>query len=596
MAPIEHDTGHWPDLFKVRRTIAVVDIVESVRLIAQYEDDVIDRWRRFVQDARDSVLPRHEGRMVKSLGDGMLLEFRTVLHAVHAVWELHQRIATYNADTPSHAHLYLRAGIHESDIVVDELDVYGAGVNLAARLATLAGPGETIASPQARDNLIDGLDVEIEDLGNCYLKNVPTPQRAFRLGPVGQQSVLWTDDSAGAHDRISVAVLPFTTHSSDESQAILGDVLADDLITQLSRQKPLQVVSRLSTTGFRRGHLQLATVADKLGSNYVVHGSCMISGDGFRLRAQLVDARSQEVVWADALDGLITEVLMGQSTLVGQLTEHICQAMVNGEVRRALTMPLPTLQSFTILLGAIALMYRLSLHDFERSREMLSYLVERHPRATAPRAWLGKWHILRVAQGWSDNPQADAQAAHRIVERALELDPQHGLALSIDGMICAYINKDLARAAERYDAAIHANPSESLAWVGHSGLHAYGGRGEEAVTCAMTAQRLSPLDPMKFYYDNFTSMALLTNGDFAGAIDYGHRSLRTNRIHGSTLRILAIAQQLDGQEEAAQRTVQELRQLEPALTAAGFLDRYPGARAPHAAVYANALRAAGLPA
>ncbi len=596
MAPIEQENSTWSTLTKVRRVIAVLDMVESVRLVANFEDDVIGRWRQFVQDVREHVLPAHQGRLVKSLGDGLMLEFPSALDAVNAVWKAHQRISACNEGCRPGAEIWLRAGIHESDIVVDDLDVYGAGVNLAARLATLAGPGETIASAQVRDNLVDGLDVDIQDLGPCYLKNMEAPQRAFRVGPVGDSSSAWRDLSAGAHERVSVAVLPFAVQSRESAANILGDVLADDLIAQLSRQKPLQVVSRLSTTGFRDRHQNLDTVAERLGTHYVVHGTCVVDGESFRLRVQLVDTRTHEVVWSDICDGHIRDVLMGDGAWVARLTENICNALVGGEVQRALTEPLPTLQSYTILLGAISLMYRLSMTDFERSREMLNYLIERHPRATAPRAWLGKWHVMRVAQGWTQDPQADAHAAHRSVDRALQLEPHHGLALAIDGMICAYINKDFGCAAARYRAAIQANPNESLAWVGQSGLHAYSGDGDEAVACAMQAQRLSPLDPMKFYYDNFTSMALLAQGDCSGAIRYGLRSLRSNRTHGSTLRILAIAQQMEGQASEASNTVQEMLRLEPGLTVSRWMERYPGAQAPHAQAYAQALLGAGMPA
>ncbi|MCW5632557.1 MAG: hypothetical protein KIT17_04405 [Rubrivivax sp.] len=589
------EAAPWPELSRVRRAVAVVDVVESVRLMLQHENSVIERWRRFVREVRDEVLPATGGRLVKSLGDGLLIELPNVRSAVQAALEMHHRIAAYNAGVVSGAALSLRAGVHESEIVVDELDVYGAGVNLAARLAALAGPGETVVSPEARDALVDGLDVEIEDLGECFMKNVNHAQRAFRVGPAGRAPLVWSPASAGGDERPSIAVLPFSG-GDDAGQAVLGDVLADDLTTRLARHKPLLVISRLSTAAFAARRVDLPAVCELLRCRYVVHGSCVGTGsDSFRVRVQLLDGRSQEVLWADAMAGRIGPVLRGEDELVGALAEQVFQALVAGEVRRATTMPLPTLESYTILLGAVALMHRLSRADFERARDMLAYLIERHPRATGPRAWLGKWHVLRVAQGWSPDPAADASAAHGVVQRALELEPTHGLALAIDGLVCAYINKDLERAGQRYDAAIAANPSESLAWVFRSGLHTYRSEGEQAVACAERAQQLSPLDPFRYYYDNFSSMAALLVGDHASAITFGERSLRTNRTHGSTMRILAIAQVLGGRLDDARRTIAELRALEPGLTVSRFRERYPGNREPHAQVWADALREAGLP-
>lgn len=593
MTPID-DGSRVTGFVRTHRAIVVVDVVDSVRLIRDYEDDVIDRWRRFVDEVRTQVLPQQGGRMVKSLGDGMLLEFDTVPGSVRAALDLQQRIGSYNLGGSPQAELFLRVGVHDADVVLDDIDIYGAGVNLAARLATLAGPGETIISPQARDALVAGLDVDIEDLGDCYLKHFSEPQRAYRAGPVGRRATMWPGTEAGAADRVGIAVIPFTVHG--DGPPLLGEILADDLIAQLSRLPQLHVISRLSTTAFRDREHDLGTLLASLGCRYVAHGSCTLVGGKVRLRASLVDCRDAGVIWADLLEADVAGVLDGESPLVENLLTSICHALVEVEVRRATTMPLPSLQSYTILLGAIATMHRLSLRDFERSREMLQYLIERHPRATAPRAWLGKWHVMRVAQGWSHDPVADSNQARQVVGQALALDPQHSLALAIDGLICAYINRDLATAGARYEAATQANPSEGLAWLFQSALHSYVAEGASAVACALRAQRLSPLDPMRYYYDNFISTAKLSAGDYAGAIEYGQRSLRANRKHGSTLRILAIAQVFEGRFDDARASVAALLLVEPSMSASRFLDRYPGAAAAHAQSYAQALRAAGLPA
>lgn len=582
------------DLVRVHRALLVVDVVESVRLLLTHEDDVIDRWRRFVAEVRADVLPKHSGRMVKSLGDGMLLEFENVIGAVSAALELHDRVRAYNAGHAPSSELHLRAGVHNADIVVDELDVYGAGVNLAARLSALAGPDETIISPAARDSIVPGLDIDVEDLGECYLKHFTEPQRAYRAGPVGSHSVMWSGSAVGSAEAVSVAVIPFPSNGTGQT-AFLGDALADDLIAQLSRVPQLHVISRLSTTAFRDRSADPQALLHALGCQYALHGTCAYTGDKVRVRAQLTDCVSRNVLWADAFDARVADMLGGASPLVDRLARDACAALVEAEIHRSQTTPLPSLQSYTILLGAIALMHRLSPRDFERSREMLLYLCDRHPRATSPRAWLGKWHVMRVAQGWSQDRHADAQQARQVVAQALDLEPEHSLALAIDGLVCAYISKDLNAAAQRYDASIRSNPSESLAWLFQSALHSYANRGELAVECAMRAQRLSPLDPMKYYYDNFTSTAMLSANDYEGAIRFGKSSLRANRTHGPTLRILAIAQVLAGRVEDARATIQEMLVVEPALSVSGFLERYPGATAPHAAQYADALRAAGLP-
>ena len=179
MAVPTNDGMQWPELQRSRRTIVVVDVVESVRLMQAHEADVIDRWRRFVNEVRGEVLITHGGRLVKSLGDGMLLEFANVPSAVAAALDMQQRIVPYNEAREATAAILLRIGLHTADVVVDDLDIYGTGVNLAARLAGLADPGGIVASAEVRDQLVPGLSAEVEDLGDCYLKHMAEPQRHF---------------------------------------------------------------------------------------------------------------------------------------------------------------------------------------------------------------------------------------------------------------------------------------------------------------------------------------------------------------------------------------------------------------------------------
>ena len=585
----------WPEFTRARRALVVVDVVESVRLMQAHESEVIDRWRRFVHEVQTQVLPQHGGRLVKSLGDGMLLEFESVPPAVAAALEIQKRIEPYNAGLEADAAMYLRIGAHAADVIVDELDVYGSGVNLAARLAPLAGPGEIVVSASVRDALVPGLDAEVEDLGECYLKHVNEPCRAYRIGALSSRSMVWTPAAAGALDRASVAVIPFTLRGALRDADMLGEALADDLIAELSRLSQLHVLSRLSTTVFRNRDAPLELIARTLRPNYVVHGSYVVSGGSVRVLAQAVDAHDGSVIWADTLDAPVADALFGRSAIVERMVQGVCHGLVGAEVNRALTLPLPTLASYTILLGAVSLMHMLDAREFERARGMLQYLLERHPRATAARAWLGKWHVMRVAQGWSPDPAADALQARAIVGQALDIEPTNALALAIDGLICAYISKDLATAGKRYDDALRSNASESLAWLFRSAWHSYQGQGPPAVDCANRAQRLSPLDPMKYYFDNFTSMALLTADDYEAAIDYGLRSLQANRTHGSTLRILAIAQALSGRLDDARASVAQMRRLEPQISIQRWIDRYPGRDSVRTAQYIEALRAAGLP-
>lgn len=586
----------WPELTKLTKTIVVVDLVESVRLMQLDEAGVIDRWRRFVHEVRHQVLPPFEGRMVKSLGDGMLLEFACVPSGVGAALEIQRRLSHC---MPSHAgetELQLRIGAHHCEVVHDELDIYGSGVNLAARLTTLARPGDIVVSSAVREQLLDDFDAAIEDMGECWLKSLNTPLRAWRIRPPTHRG---SPDGAPTLDatdlRASVAVLPLQNLSGDNSHLLLGEFVAEELTACLSRVPYLAVISSLSTATLRKRVLAVPDIARALGARYLVQGSCMLLDADLRVQVQLIDGTSQAIVWAGSASGSLPELLRGESMAVAALASQLSQALVGAEAALADAKPLPALESYSLLFGAIAKLHRLSAEDFERARVMLEYLAERHPRSPIPNAWLGKWHVMRIGQGWSPDPGSDGKRAAWHTATALDLEPKHPLSLTLDGFVAGYVRKDFTTAEQRYDAALAANPNESLAWLFKSAMLGYRNCAQEAIASADKALSLSPIDPMRYYFEHFCGLAQLLAGNYAQAIALSEKSLRGNRTHASTLRVLVMAQALSGQQEAARSSATLLREIEPQLTVSSFRARYPGQHAAQVDRLCDALAMAGLP-
>lgn len=590
------DPWPLPELQRARRAIVVVDVVESVRLMQEDESGFIDRWRRFVNQVRTEVLPAHGGRMVKSLGDGMLLEFASVPPAVAAALEILRCAELNNARGPLGKATNLRIGAHIDDVAIDAMDVYGVGVNLAARLTTLAHPGEIVVSAEARDGLTFGIDAQIDDLGDCHVKHLAQPVRAYRIGPPTQPVRL-----AGPHDSLgtawlpALAVVPFRGYGPPGTADVLGDVLADEVIAWLSRAPHLRVISRLSTRAFKDRDTGAMEIGSHLGAVYVLSGTHLGEGDNLVLHAELADARDARVLWADTLRGSVKDLFAGASTLVQQLAVETARAVVCEEVARAGRRAMPSQESYTLLMAAVHLMHRNSRTDFEHGRAMLEHLIDRNPNEPLPRAWMGKWYGIRAAQGWTTNPLDDARQALGHVQRALDSDPANSLAWTIQGLIHSYINKDMASARHAYESALAANPNESLAWLYSATLNAWEDSGNEAVTAARAAQRLSPLDPLKYYYDSLSATAFLVAGEHVTAIELARQSLRLNRSHASTHRTLTIALELAGQHAEAQAAVGELLRLDPGFTVGAFKQRYPGRDAAHAESFCSALAAAGVP-
>jgi adenylate cyclase len=576
------------------RTVLVVDVAESVRLMEESEEDTVSRWRSFVQGVTAGILPAHSGRLVKSLGDGMLIDFPQVQEAVKAAFEIQDACVRANQGMPLGRQMLLRMGIQVSELISDEHDVYGRGVNLAARLATLAGPSEIVVSADVRDQLTPVLDADIEDLGECYLKHIREPVRAYRLGSPGPRPVIEAGDTA-PDLRPTIAVIPFSHRGTEAGHVILGEILADDIISALSHATDLNVISRLSTTVFRGRNATLDEISAHLRASYVLSGAYRTTRDHIVLAAELAEAQSGRVVCGVELKGKITSVLAGTSDLAERIVKQASAALIARELERAQTQPLPTLQIYTLLLSAITLMHRLSLQDFERARQMLDAVIERVPRQAVPRAWLAKWHVLRVQQGWTDDPDEDANRALQCTRRALDIDENCTLALAVDGCVHTNLLKRLDIGLLRYEHALHVNPNDSLAWLFKGTLHAFKGEGEPAVKATQRALKLSPLDPHRYFYDSLAATVECAAKRYDRAIEAAKRSLRLNRKHSSTLRALAVAQWSVGHQDEARATVAELMRLEPGYTISKFLERSPSSEYETGKEWSKALRSAGVP-
>jgi class 3 adenylate cyclase/TolB-like protein/tetratricopeptide (TPR) repeat protein len=557
------------------------------------------RWQAVVEDVASNVLPLHSGRLLKNLERGVLLGFPRVPHAAKAAFDIQRVCDNANAGMPQRRQLLLRMGMQMG--AADEPGA-DAGVDLASRLTTLAGPGEIVVSAEVRDQLTPVLDADVEDLGDCYLKPLTHPVRAYRVGPPGPRPVI---EPAGATGELrpTIAVIPFAARSGEPRHQVLGEVLADQVISSLSRTADMNVISRLSTTAFRGREATVEEVGALLHANYILSGAYHVADAKFTLVAELAETRSGRVVWMDNAKGDVGGIVSGEDEVVDRLVAKVGAAITARELEKALVQPLPTMESYTLLIGAIGLMHRLSRHDFGRARELLETLIERAPRRAIPYAWLANWHVLRVWQGWGGPPRdtwagdwmQDATVALDCTQRALDADPSCSLALAIDGFVRTNLLKQLDVALERYELAIRVNPNDPLAHVLRGALHAFKGEGKQAMRDTQRALRLSPLDPHRYFYESLAATAALSAGRYDRAIELAQKSLRANRMHASTLRAMAIAQWLAGQHEGARKTVAELMKIEPSLTVRSYLERHPAADYETGKTWAKALGDAGVP-
>jgi class 3 adenylate cyclase/TolB-like protein len=610
--------GAGVGLVRQETVVLLVDLVESVRLMQEHEAVAVRRWADFVHTVNAEILPRHRGVLVKSLGDGLLARFEAVPDAVDAAAEMHRTLAAQNADIPEDQHLHLRAGVNAAMAWSDGIDIYGTGVNLAARLATLAGPGETIASASAheqlaaalaslanpgetigsaaaRDELTHGVDASCEDLGNCILKHFDKPVRAYRVGPASPHPILTGRRGYGTAMQPTIAVIPFSARNDAPALFDVGNLIADSVIWRLSKSANLKVISRLSTAVFRGRANDLGQVSAHLGATYVLSGAYVVNAGQIMVTAELSAARNGQVVWTDRLSGEIDDLLRPESELADRIARAVHFAVFDAEVEHILTQPLPTLESYSLLLGSIKLMHRSSRDEFLQTRKILDELINRHARIAAPRAWLGNWYILRVTRGWSEDRTREAAEALSATHAALDRDPSDALALATEGFVYCHLLKDLETARKRCNEAVDVNPSHALGWLYLGTVNAFQGAGAAAVEATRRAMELSPLDPLRYYYESLGATAELSAHQYENAERLARSSLVLNRMHLSTWRALTISLVCQGRMDEARQALAKVLELDPELTVEKYLARMPNAELETGRHWACCLAMAGLP-
>lgn len=575
--------------------VVIADLVGSVPLTEMDLTGTVTRWRKFLADVTYHELPGRGGRVVKMLGDGFLLEFPKPVAAVDCALALHRRIADVNSEIDASRRMQLRVGVHMAEVLADDVDLYGEGAYLAARLMALAAPGETIVSGAVRDDLTDGLDVSLEDLGDRWLKGVDRPVRAFRAWPPDVPPIRSPNQRLLAGSRPSIAVLPFRVLSENPAHRFLGDLLAEDLIGTLSVQSELVVISRLSTAPFRERFYEPRNVAEILGVRYALSGTLQSSGARVRLMAELTDVEVGQAVWAERFEGQIVDIFDLQDQLSRDIAVRVVPLVRQRELARARAKRPENLTAYERTLRAIDHLHRSSAADLEQARQMLEAATTSDPNYAAPHAWLAQYYVRRVGQGGSPDPASDAQSAYRHAEAALERDEGDAWVLSVNGLVAGYLDKNPAKAMTLFDRALAINPSTPSAWVWSTSALAWLDRGDEAVSRAPRAIELSPFDPNRYAFNAMAAVAHAVAGDLEKSIESSRQSIRQNALFASSYRTLAIALALAGRLDEARTAVNQLMKLEPSLTVSGFARRYPGRDSRHAAGFLSALAVAGVP-
>lgn len=585
--------GDSSPLLELETVVVFVDVVESVRLLQRDEKRAIHRLRDLLSTLVSQAVAPCGGEVVERQGDGLLLRFDSTTAAVRCGLSMHEVARGMRPDPDPGEPLQLRVGVHADRLLTDATVLYGNGVNLAARVLQVAGPGETVVTSAVRDTLTDDVDVRIDDLGHCYLKHWNEPIRLWRVWPpqTSFQPRSAAEPSREAPDaRLSIAVLSF--EGSASLTPGLGDFLNGAFVATLARQASLRVTSPLSANRLKGGPEQACTNAGHLAVRYVLTGTMQQLGGRLIVNPQLVDSHRNEVIWADQVMAPLDDWLQPHAEPVQRILADCIRALGEAHIRETLHKPLPQLDSHALMAGAINMMHRASGSELLRSEALLQTVVERHRRVAAPRAWMAKWHLLTMVQGAVADPQQAVVRAIESANRALDMDDHSALALAVKGHALCHQGLDIDDALQCLDAATRADPSEASAWLYRSIWHHMWGQPAAALADARTALGLSPLDPQRAQFDMVLGIAHLAGGNLPGAIEAFHQSVARNRCHLPALRGLMTAQFEAGLHEEALASLQQVTALAPHLTVNRFLST--GAHSPIRQRVANALLALGV--
>ncbi|WP_085033059.1 adenylate/guanylate cyclase domain-containing protein [Ensifer aridi] len=480
--------------------VLAADMAGYSRLMEADEAGTIARLRTHRIELIDPAIAKNKGRIIKTTGDGMLVEFQSVTDAVKCAVEIQQRMKRRNADVPQDRRIEFRIGINLGDIIFDDDDIFGDGVNIAARIEQLADVGGICVTAAVATQIADRLEVFIEDLGEKTLKNISRPVHLFRVGIEGSVLPPSTEetDAKRSVSKPSIVVLPFNNMSGDPDQEFFADGLTEDIITELSRRHELFVISRNSSFVYKNRPVNVREVAEKLGAQYLVEGSVRKSGDRVRVTVQLIDAINDAHVWADKFDRRLDDIFAIQDEVTAAIAATL-PGRVEAAQRDHLGRTKPAnMAAYECALAAKVLHHRSTVADNEQAQFLIGRAVALDPAYAHAHAW----RACILGQAWVHGWCADKDAVWAEIlaelERALALDDNDADVHRI--LAAVHVNNNaLTTARYHQERALALNPNYDLVVVQQGELLTWLGRPEEGIEWIRKAMRLNPHHPERFW-------------------------------------------------------------------------------------------------
>jgi adenylate cyclase len=589
---------------RVERRLAAVlalDVAGYSRLVGTDDEGTVARWKALREALIDPKILEHRGRIVKSTGDGVLVEFASVVNAARSAGEIQCEMAARNAGLPTEGRIELRIGIHIGDIISQDDDIFGDGVNIAVRIESIARTGGVCISDDAHKQVRGKVEFDYEDMGPQTLKNIRDVVRVWRMRlPGDPEAAMAVTPAAPAEDlalpdKPSVAVLPFQNMSGDVEQEYFADGIVEDIITALSHFKSLFVIARNSSFTYKGKAVDIKRVGRELGVRYVLEGSVRKAAGRVRITGQLIDAATGAHLWADRFDGSMEDIFELQDQVTASVVGAVAPKLEEAEIERAHRKPTEKLDAYDHYLRGLAMVSQYTRATNKEAFQFFSNAIALDPQYASAYAMATRCIMLRGQNGWLSNPQREIAEGLQLGRRALDLGRDDPLVLAVGGYALAYLAHDLDTGAVFIDRSLSLNANCALAWLYSGAVQVLLGESDLGIAHVSRAQRLSPLDPTQPQFMAVIAFGHLCARRFDEASRCAESAFRDQPNLLTPLLILTASLAHLGRRDEARRLVPEILRLSPSYRISRAKDRAPFRRPEHLAVLTDGLRLAGLP-
>jgi TolB-like protein/tetratricopeptide (TPR) repeat protein len=551
------------------------------------------RLTALLLDAVNPAIAEHDGRVVKNTGDGLLAEFRSAVEAVRAALLFQSRVHELTIGDSEDSRLRFRVGINIGDVIVEPHDIFGDGVNIAARLEGIAEPGGICISSSAYDQVLGKIEAEFIDVGEQRLKNIERPVRVFKV--MDRTAAAGQRRSQSFPDKPSIAVLPFQNLSSEAEQEYFADGIVEDITMALSRFPWLLVIARNSSFTYKGRAVDVKQVGRELGVRYVLEGSVRRAGNHIRIAGQLIDAETGAHLWADRFDGAREDMFDLQDNVTSSVVAAIAPKLQREEIKRARRKPTENLDAYDYYLRGLAHARRWTKDSNGEALQLFCKAIELDPSLASAYGMAAWCYVFRKAHHWMTDHVQERAEAIRLARKAVHFGEGDPVALCMGGYALAFIAHEFDDAAAFVDRGLVVNPNLAQTWALSAWLRIWRGEPDLALDHVARAMRLSPLDPSRAGMHGAMAYAYFLKSRYDMASSCAEKAMRDNPASLLAVCVFAASNAYAGRLESAQAGAAKALESSPDLRVSILKDLAPFRRADHFARFVNGLRKAGLP-